>query len=135
MTDNSLSRDNTCNTLSVPTISDYDDLEQNTDCRITPETNLNVSALVLSEAYKSSHQRCSVTKGVLTNFAKFTGKHLCQSLFFDKLARLNPCNFILKRLWYSCFTVNFANFLRTPSVTEHLWMTASEPNSMKDLLC
>ena len=24
-------------------------------------------------------------KGVLRNFAKFTGKHLCQSLFFTKL--------------------------------------------------
>ena len=36
--------------------------------------------------YKSSHQRCSVKKGVLRNFAKFTGKHLCQSLFFNKVA-------------------------------------------------
>ena len=35
---------------------------------------------------KSSHQRCSVKKGVLRNFAKFTGKHLCQSLFFNKVA-------------------------------------------------
>ena len=25
---------------------------------------------------RSSHRRCSVRKGVLTNFAKFTGKHL-----------------------------------------------------------
>ena len=25
-------------------------------------------------------------KGVLRNFAKFTGKHLCQSLFLDKVA-------------------------------------------------
>ena len=25
-------------------------------------------------------------KGVLKNFAKFTGKHLCQSLFFNKVA-------------------------------------------------
>ena len=31
-------------------------------------------------------QRCSVKKGVLRNFAKFTGKHLCQSLFFNKVA-------------------------------------------------
>ena len=30
---------------------------------------------------RSNHQRCSVKKGVLRNFAKFTGKHLCQSLF------------------------------------------------------
>ena len=27
-------------------------------------------------------------KGVLKNFAQFTGKHLCQSLFFNKLAGL-----------------------------------------------
>ena len=33
---------------------------------------------------RSSHRRCSVRKGVLRNFAKFTGKHLCQSLFFNK---------------------------------------------------
>ena len=30
-------------------------------------------------------RRCSVKKGVLRNFAKFTGKHLCQSLFLLKL--------------------------------------------------
>ena len=29
---------------------------------------------------KSSHRRCSVRKDVLRNFAKFTGKHLCQGL-------------------------------------------------------
>ena len=29
-------------------------------------------------------------KDVLRNFAEFTGKHLCQSLFFDKVAGLRP---------------------------------------------
>ena len=29
-------------------------------------------------------------KGVLKNFAKFTGKHLCQSLFFNKVEGLRP---------------------------------------------
>ena len=35
-------------------------------------------------------------KGVLINFAKFTGKHLYQSLFFNKVATLRSrtCNFI-----------------------------------------
>ena len=42
----------------------------------------------LSWAYRNSHRRCSVTKGVLRNFAKFSGKHLCHSLFFDKVAGL-----------------------------------------------
>ena len=37
-------------------------------------------------------QRCSVKKGVLKNFTNFTGKHLCQSLFFNKktLAQVFP---------------------------------------------
>ena len=38
--------------------------------------------------YKSSHQRCSEQKGVPRNFTKFTGKHLCQSLFLNKVAGL-----------------------------------------------
>ena len=29
-------------------------------------------------------------KGVLKNFVQFTGKHLCQSLFFNKVAGLRP---------------------------------------------
>ena len=34
----------------------------------------------------SSSRRCSVRKVVLKNFAKRTGKHLCQSLFFNNVA-------------------------------------------------
>ena len=30
----------------------------------------------ISMKFRSSHQRCSVAKGVLRNFAKFTVKHL-----------------------------------------------------------
>ena len=35
-------------------------------------------------------QRCSMKKGVLRNLTKFTGKHLCQSLFFNNVADLSP---------------------------------------------
>ena len=35
---------------------------------------------------RSSHRKCSVRKDVLRNFAKSIGKHLCQSLFFNKVA-------------------------------------------------
>ena len=37
-------------------------------------------------------------KRVLKNFAKFTGKYQCQSLFFNKVAglQLEVCNFIKK---------------------------------------
>ena len=63
---------------------------------------------------RSSHRRCSVEKGVLRNFAKFTGKHLCQSPFFNKVAGLRPATLLKKKLWHRCFPVNFAKFLRTP---------------------
>ena len=41
------------------------------------------------------HWRCFVRKKVLKNFAKFTGKHLCQSLFFkqETLAQSFSCEF------------------------------------------
>ena len=42
--------------------------------------------------FRSSHRRCSVRKGVLRNFAKFTGKHLCQSFLFNKVAGLSLKN-------------------------------------------
>ena len=53
-------------------------------------------------------------KGVFTNFAKFTRKYLCQTLFFNKVADLRPATFLKKRLWHRCFPVNFAKFGRTP---------------------
>ena len=61
---------------------------------------------------RSSHQGCSVRKGVLRNFAKFTGKHLCQSLFFNKVTGLRPATLLKKKLWHRCFLVNFVKFLR-----------------------
>ena len=39
-------------------------------------------------------------KVVFRNFTKFTGKHLCQSLFFNKVAGLR----------HRCFPVNFVKF-------------------------
>ena len=44
--------------------------------------------------YKSSRPEVFCKKGVLRDFAKFTGKHLCQSLFFSKVAGLQACNSI-----------------------------------------
>ena len=61
--------------------------------------------------YSSSHRRCSVRKGVLRNFPKFTGKHLCQSLFLNKVAALRPATLLKKILWHRCFPVNFVKFL------------------------
>ena len=35
--------------------------------------------------FRSNHQRCSIKKVILKNFAIFTGRHLCWSLFLIKL--------------------------------------------------
>ena len=59
---------------------------------------------------RSSHQRCSTTIGVLRNFVKFTGKHLCPEYIFY----YRPANLFKKRLWHRCFHVNFTKFLKTP---------------------
>ena len=71
--------------------------------------------------FRRNHQRCSVRKGVLGNFTTFTGKHLCQGLFFNKVAGLRPAILFKKRLWHSCFPLNFVKFLRIPFAPEHLW--------------
>ena len=73
--------------------------------------------------HRSSRLEVFCRKGVLRNFAKFTGKHLCQILFFNKVAGFRPSTLSKKRLWHWCFPANFAKFLRTPSFTEHLrWL-------------
>ena len=53
---------------------------------------------VLKIQYSSSTQRCFMKKGVFKNFTKFTGKHLCLSLFFDKVTGLRPGTLLKKRL-------------------------------------
>ena len=65
----------------------------------------NMIAASFSYQSRSSHLR---------NFTNFIGKHLCQSLFFNKIADLRPATLLKKRLWHKCFPVNFVYFLRTP---------------------
>ena len=62
-------------------------------------------AIAFSMSYRnrSSHQICFVNKGILRNFAKFTGKHMCL---------LRPATLLKKRLRHRCFPVNFPRFLR-----------------------
>ena len=63
--------------------------------------------------FRSNHKRCSMKKDFRRNFTKFTGKHPCQGLFFNKVAGLKPASLLKKRLWHRCFPVNFAKFLKT----------------------
>ena len=47
-------------------------------------------------------------KGILKNL---TGKHLCLSLFFNKVPDLRPATLLTKRRWHGCFPVNFVKLL------------------------
>ena len=49
-------------------------------------------------------------KRIHKNFAKFTAKYLCRSLFFDKDSGLQPAALLQKRLRHKCFSVNFAKY-------------------------
>ena len=71
--------------------------------------------------FRSSHPEVFCKKGFLRNFTKFTGKHLYQSLIINKVVGLSlSLQFYWKRDSYRYFPMNFAKFLRTPFLTEHL---------------
>ena len=63
---------------------------------------------------RNSRPKVFYDKSVLKIFSKFTGKHLCQSPFFNKVAGLRPATLFKKRIWQRCFPVNFAKISRTP---------------------
>ena len=57
---------------------------------------------------RSSRAEVFCKKGVPENFAKFTGKHLCLSLFFKR------------ETLHRCFSLNFAKFSRRRFFIKHL---------------
>ena len=70
----------------------------------------NANSTVFLFFFRSSRPEVFCKKGVLRNFAKFIVKHLCHSLFFDKVAGRRPATLWKKRLWQRCF------------LTEHLFL-------------
>ena len=65
--------------LRIKTISYFNYIGLNSSCE---------DEIFHFHIFRSSHERCSLRKGVLRNFTKFTGKHLHQSLFLNKFAGL-----------------------------------------------
>ena len=81
---------------------------------IITKLHVSLSSFLPCVCGKNSSSRPEVfcKKSVLKNFAKFTGKHLYQSLFLIKLQA-------------SAFSANFAKFLRTAFLTEQLRTVAA----------
>ena len=65
------------------------------------------------------------SKKVLLKIARNLGKHLCQSLVFNKGIGLRPATLLKKRLLHMCFPVNFANFSKTPFLQNTFGTAAS----------
>ena len=64
---------------------------------------------------KSSHRRSSVKK-LFSKISQVSQDNICVRASFYKVAGLKACNFIKKRLQHRCFSVEFAKFLRTPTL-------------------
>ena len=73
---------------------------------------------------RSSHQRCSIEKAVLKNFAIFTGKHLRWSLFLIELQVWGPAT-VLKETPAKVFFCAYCEIFKNTYFQEKLQTTAS----------
>ena len=93
------------------------------------------TSYILENYYEDRSSRPEVfcKKDILRNLVKFTGKHLCQSLFFYEVAG-GARNFIKKETLAQVFSCEFWKYSNNTFFTEHLWATASI-KSQKPALC
>ena len=73
---------------------------------------------------RSSRPDVFCEKDVLRNFGKFTGKHLCQDLYFNLVAGL-ACNFIKIETLAQVFSYEFSEISKNTFLKEYVWTTAS----------
>ena len=69
---------------------------------------------------RSSHPEMFCKNSIPKNFTKLTGKHLCQSLFFIKIAGLRPAT-LLKQTLALVFCCGFCEIFRNTFFIEHVW--------------
>ena len=93
------------------------------NCKSFPGTYGLISSKLMKGVpiRRTSHHSCSIKKPALGNFAKFIGKHLCQSLFFNKVADLSPATlFFLKKILAQVFSCEFNKIFKNTFFTEHI---------------
>ena len=80
----------------------------------------------------SNHQRRSLVKVVLKNFANFTGKNLCWSLFLIKLEFWGPATLLIKTLTQQ-LSFEICKLFKNNYFEEHLWTSSSKHYLKRDL--
>ena len=71
--------------------------------------------------FTGSRSEVFCKKGIITCFVKFTGKYLCQRLFFNKVALL--LNFIKKETLAQLLSCEFCKIFKNTFFLEHLrWL-------------
>ena len=95
-------------------------LQENIEARTTYMSQRCIFSVALLHA-SGLNAKSSRPEVFCRNFTKFTGKYLCQSLFFSKVTGLKPASLLKKRLWYRSYHVNFVKFAKNTFFIEHLW--------------
>ena len=81
-------------------------------------------------AYRSSRPEVFCKKGVLRNLVKFTGKRLCESHFFNKVAGLMPATLLKKETLAQVFSCEFCKISKSTFSYRTPLVTASEHNTV-----
>ena len=75
------------------------------------------------EQFIGNHLQMFSKIGVLKNLTMFTGKHLCWSLFFNKVADHNHATLLKNRLQHRCFFCDYCDLFKNSFCIEHLkWL-------------
>ena len=88
---------------------------------------------IIQGCYRSSHQRCSVRKGVLRDFTKFTWKHPSQGLSFNNIA--GPANFLKNRLWIKNETLAQVFFYEFWEISRNTFFHRTPPVAASVVYC
>ena len=101
------------------------------------ERQMPIIKWLLYQTDKSSHWRCSIKNAVHKNFAIFTIKHLCWSLFWDKaeikLQATSSATLLKRETPTQMFFCEYCKISNNTCFGEHLCTAASENNNKKKI--
>ena len=86
---------------------------------------LKVVSQIVMTLFSGQPTELLYKKGVLKILAKIRGKHLRQSVFFNKVAGLRPATLLKKRLRHRVFLCECSEIFKNTFFTEYLRETPS----------